>query len=73
MSALTDLFERTQAEGRAALIGYLPAGFPTVPGAIDAMHAMVDGGVDAIEVGLPYSDPLLDGPTMNTASMMTKM
>jgi tryptophan synthase alpha chain len=67
VSALTDLFERTRAEGRAALIGYLPAGFPTVPGAIDAMHAMVDGGVDAIEVGLPYSDPLLDGPTIQEA------
>lgn len=67
MSALTELFGRTRAEGRAALIGYLPAGFPTVAGAIEAMHAMVDGGVDAIEVGLPYSDPLLDGPTIQEA------
>lgn len=67
MSSLPALFERTRAEGRAALIGYLPAGFPTVPGAIEAMHAMVDGGVDAIEVGLPYSDPLLDGPTIQEA------
>jgi tryptophan synthase alpha chain len=49
------------------LIGYLPAGFPSVPGAIAAMRAMVDGGVDAIEVGLPYSDPLLDGPTIQQA------
>jgi tryptophan synthase alpha chain len=67
VSALTDLFERTRAENRAALIGYLPAGFPSVPGAIAAMHAMVDGGVDAIEVGLPYTDPLLDGPTIQEA------
>lgn len=67
MSSLTELFERTRAEGRAALIGYLPAGFPSVAGAINAMHAMVDGGVDAIEVGLPYSDPLLDGPTIQEA------
>jgi tryptophan synthase alpha chain len=67
VTALTQLFARTRDEGRAALIGYLPAGFPTVPGAIDAMHAMVEGGVDAIEVGLPYSDPLLDGPTIQEA------
>ncbi len=67
MTALSDLFERTRAEKRAALIGYLPAGFPSVPGAIEAMRAMVEGGVDAIEVGLPYSDPLLDGPTIQEA------
>ena len=64
---LVDLFARTRGEGRAALIGYLPAGFPSVPGAVAAMRAMVDGGVDAVEVGLPYSDPLLDGPTIQTA------
>lgn len=67
MTPLSRLFAQTRAEGRAALIGYLPAGFPTVDGAIDAMLAMVDGGVDAIEVGLPYSDPLLDGPTIQEA------
>jgi len=67
VTALTELFARTRAEGRAALIGYLPAGFPSVEGAIDAMRAMVEGGVDAIEVGLPYSDPLLDGPTIQEA------
>lgn len=65
--ALTSLFARCREQGRAALIGYLPAGFPTVDGAIAAMLAMVDGGVDAIEVGLPYSDPLLDGPTIQRA------
>ena len=65
--ALSQLFARTAAEGRAALIGYLPAGFPTIDGAVAAMRAMVDGGVDAIEVGLPYSDPLLDGATIQAA------
>lgn len=68
MSRLDDLFARTRAEGRAALIGYLPAGYPTVDGAIAAMRAMVEGGVDAVEVGLPYSDPLLDGPTIQEAA-----
>lgn len=67
MSALDELFVRTRAEGRAALIGYLPAGFPSLEGSIAAMRAMVEGGVDAIEVGLPYSDPLLDGPTIQEA------
>lgn len=65
--ALASMFARTADEGRAALIGYLPAGYPSVPDAVAAMRAMVEGGVDAIEVGLPYSDPLLDGPTIQAA------
>lgn len=60
-------FEKARAENRSALIGYLPAGYPTVNGAIEAIRAMVDAGVDAIEVGLPYSDPLMDGPVIQTA------
>jgi tryptophan synthase alpha chain len=68
MSALDDLFARTRAEGRAALVGYLPAGFPTVEGGIDAIKAMVDAGVDAVEIGVPYSDPLMDGPTIQAAA-----
>ncbi|HZW43216.1 MAG TPA: tryptophan synthase subunit alpha [Dermatophilaceae bacterium] len=62
------VFERTRAEGRAALVGYLPAGFPDVPGAIEAMKVMVDAGCDIIEVGLPYSDPVMDGPTIQAAA-----
>ncbi len=61
-------FEKTRAEGRAALLGYLPAGFPDVPGAIDALKVMVDSGCDIIEVGLPYSDPVMDGPTIQAAA-----
>jgi tryptophan synthase alpha chain len=61
-------FEKARAEGRAALVGYLPAGFPDVPGSVDAMLAMVDSGCDVIEVGLPYSDPVMDGPTIQTAA-----
>ncbi len=67
MSHLAELFARTRAEGRAALIAYLPAGFPTVDGAVDALHAMTKAGVDAVEVGLAYSDPLMDGPTIQRA------
>jgi tryptophan synthase alpha chain len=60
-------FAATRAEGRAALVGYLPAGFPTVERSIEAMIAMVDAGCDIIEIGLPYSDPVMDGPTIQTA------
>jgi tryptophan synthase alpha chain len=61
-------FEKASADGRSALVGYLPAGFPDVPGAIEAMKAMVDAGCDVIEVGLPYSDPVMDGPTIQEAA-----
>ncbi|MDQ1715004.1 MAG: tryptophan synthase alpha chain [Frankiaceae bacterium] len=66
-SRLSDVLAATRAEGRAALVGYLPVGYPTVSGSIAAMRAMVDGGCDIIEVGLPYSDPVLDGPTIQAA------
>jgi tryptophan synthase alpha chain len=56
-----------KAENRTALIGYLPAGYPSVDGAIDACRAMVEGGVDIVEVGLPYSDPQMDGPVIQRA------
>jgi tryptophan synthase alpha chain len=61
-------FEKARADGRAALIGYLPAGFPTVDGGIAAVRAMVDAGCDALEIGLPYSDPVMDGPTIQRAA-----
>jgi tryptophan synthase alpha chain len=56
-----------RAEGRAALVGYLPAGFPDLQVSIEAMQAMVAGGVDILEVGVPYSDPLMDGPVIQRA------
>jgi len=61
-------FATTRAEGRAALVGYLPAGFPDVAGGIEALEVMVESGCDVIEVGLPYSDPVMDGPTVQTAA-----
>ena len=60
-------FARAQAERRAALIGYLPAGFPSRSGCVAAVAAMVEAGVDLVEIGLPYSDPLMDGPTIQKA------
>ncbi len=67
MSALSDVLAAAKAEDRAVLVGYLPVGYPSVDGSIAAMRAMVAGGCDVIEVGLPYSDPVLDGPTIQRA------
>lgn len=67
MSVL-EAFDTARAENRAALIGYLPAGFPDVDGSVEAMRTMVDSGCDIIEVGLPYSDPVMDGPTIQAAA-----
>jgi tryptophan synthase alpha chain len=67
-SAVQARIEACTAEGRAALVGYLPAGFPDIETSVAAMKAMVDGGVDVIEVGLPYSDPVMDGPTIQRAA-----
>ncbi|MDR1431436.1 MAG: tryptophan synthase subunit alpha [Propionibacteriaceae bacterium] len=59
------------AEGRKALIGYLPVGYPDLPGSLRALRALCgDGGepgVDLVEIGLPYSDPMMDGPVIQTA------
>ncbi|WP_374694095.1 tryptophan synthase subunit alpha [Cellulomonas fimi] len=55
------------ASGRAALVGYLPVGFPTLPGSVDAVRAMVDAGVDVVELGVPYTDPVMDGPVIQRA------
>lgn len=68
MSAIDELFERTRSENRAALVGYLPAGFPSKELSIKAIEAMVEGGVDLVEVGLPYSDPVMDGPVIQAAA-----
>ncbi|MDO8107577.1 tryptophan synthase subunit alpha [Isoptericola sp. b441] len=54
-------------QGRAALIGYLPLGYPDVDGSVDAALAMVDAGVDVVELGVPYTDPVMDGPTIQHA------
>jgi tryptophan synthase alpha chain len=61
-------FDAARTQGRAALVGYLPAGFPSVEGGIAALRAMVSSGVDLVEIGYPYSDPVMDGPVIQRAS-----
>jgi tryptophan synthase alpha chain len=65
---LAGLFETCRAEGRSALIGYLPTGFPDVETSIAAMTALVESGCDIVEVGIAYSDPGMDGPTIAAAT-----
>lgn len=67
-SRLGPLFDSCRADGRAALIGYLPTGYPDVPTSLQAMTALVESGCDIIEVGVPYSDPGMDGPTIQRAT-----
>jgi tryptophan synthase alpha chain len=67
-SSLAELFSSCRRDNRAALIGYLPTGYPDVRTSIDAMTALTESGCDLIEVGVPYSDPGMDGPTIATAA-----
>lgn len=57
-----------RADGRAAFVGYLPVGFPTVTDSIEAAKAVVDGGANIVELGLAYSDPSMDGPLIQQAT-----
>ena len=56
-----------RAEGRAALVGYLPVGFPDGATSVTAVRAMIDAGVDVVELGVPYSDPVMDGAVIQAA------
>ncbi|NCA25442.1 MAG: tryptophan synthase subunit alpha, partial [Actinobacteria bacterium] len=67
-TALEDLFHQSRKNNQAVLLGYIPAGFPTQKKAKKIIKAMIDGGIDAIEIGYPYSDPVMDGPVIQSAS-----
>ncbi|PXA68838.1 tryptophan synthase subunit alpha [Cryobacterium arcticum] len=58
-----------RAAGGGALIGYLPLGFPTLTESIDTAVAIANNGVDILELGLPYSDPVMDGPVIQAATV----
>ncbi|GAA2651528.1 tryptophan synthase subunit alpha [Paractinoplanes durhamensis] len=66
--SITEIFAKAKSEDRAVLIGCMPAGFPTVDDSIASMIAMHEAGCDVIEVELPYSDPVMDGPVIQKAS-----
>ncbi len=67
MSRLAERIGKARAEGRAALVADLPVGYPDVDGSIAAMVAAVEAGADVIEIGVPYSDPGMDGPVIQEA------
>ena len=68
MSRLAATFSRTRAEGRLALLAYLTVGYPSMDATPELVEAAAAAGADAIELGIPFSDPLADGPTIQAAS-----
>ncbi|MEM6796136.1 MAG: tryptophan synthase subunit alpha [Acidobacteriota bacterium] len=68
MSAISEVFDRCRLEKRAAFIPFLTAGDPDLGTTAELMQAMVDGGADIIELGVPFSDPIADGPTIQRAT-----
>jgi len=66
--SISAAFGKARAENRSLLVGCMPAGFPTVEHSISSMVAMAEAGCDVIEVELPYSDPVMDGPVIQRAS-----
>lgn len=67
-SPVAATLEALRQEGRPAFIGYFPYGFPDEPTSLEAMRVMVRNGVDIVEIGLPYSDPVMDGPVIQAAA-----
>jgi len=67
---LRDVFARTRADDRAAFIPYVVAGYPDAETGLDIALAVADAGADILEIGLPYSDPLADGATLQRASQV---
>jgi tryptophan synthase alpha chain len=67
MSRITPTLQALQAAGRKALIPYVTCGDPHADGTADVMHGLVAGGADIIEVGVPFSDPMADGPVIQQA------
>ena len=67
MNRIESAFSRLKSQGRKALIPYVTAGFPFADITPELMHAMVGGGADVIELGVPFSDPSADGPVIQKA------
>lgn len=68
MSRIAAQFEKLQREGRKALIPFFTAGDPDIESTVPLMHALVAGGADVIELGVPFSDPMADGPVIQRSS-----
>ena len=70
LAALEAMFTAARAENRAAFLPYYPIGYPTYDESLDAIQAMAGAGVDGFEIGMPFSDPLADGPVIQAATQV---
>jgi tryptophan synthase alpha chain len=68
VSKVEEVFAKNKASGSETLVGYFPAGFPTTQESVDACVAMCENGVDVLELGVPYSDPVMDGLVIQQAT-----
>ena len=68
---IAQAFAARRAEGRAALVPYVTAGYPERGSTVEVLEALADAGADVIELGIPFSDPLADGPTIQTSSFVS--
>lgn len=68
-SKTSAVLKANKAAGNGSLIGYFPAGYPTLKGSVEAAIAMCENGVDVLELGVPYSDPVMDGVVIQEATL----
>ncbi len=70
LQALDEMFAAAKAQGRAAFMPYYPIGYPSYSDSLEAIEAMAEVGVDGFEIGIPFSDPIADGPTIQAATQI---
>ncbi len=70
LDALSSMFASAEAQNRAAFLPYFPVGYPTYEASLNVIMAMSEVGVDGFEIGVPFSDPLADGPTIQEATQV---
>ena len=73
MSLIKKAFSKAKAENRPVFVAYVTAGFPEKEDTVDVMLALEEGGADLIELGVPFSDPIADGPTIQESSFVSNL